>query len=345
MKKLTFLAVVTLLMTCGGCTNSTACDFKNWNDCESLTAFKTYMDDITNPKSKNFVPVQDRVATFDMDGTFYAELNPTYLEYNLLCYRALDDNNYQAADDVKQIATEIRQKIKEGEAHPSGYTLKHATAQAKAFAGMNLEQFDAYVKTFLGKQSDGFENMTYGQAFYKPILDVFDYLKKYDFTTYVVTGSDRFIARALVCDALSFPSDHVIGMDTTLVATNQGDVDGLDYDFSKDDELLRGDDLLIKNLKMNKVTAITKEIGKQPILAFGNSSGDCAMLNYAMTNKKYKGKAFMLVADDETRDYGNTKTGDELAKKWKDSGYQVVSMKNDFKTIYGENVVKTSLAK
>lgn len=344
MKKILVLTVLLGLCMTGCNTSSTDNNFKNWNQCESLTAFKTYIEDITNPKSEHFVPVKDRIATFDMDGTFYAELNPTYLEYNLLMYRALDDENYQAPDDVKQVASEIRTQIKEGHAHPSGYSIKHAVAQAKAFAGMNLKQFETYVKTFLGKASEGFENMTYGQSFYKPILDVFDYLKKYDFTTYVVTGSDRFITRALVCDALDIPSDHIIGMDTTLVATNQGETDGLDYVFEKDvDEVLRGDSLLIKNLKMNKVTAITKEIGKQPILAFGNSDGDCSMLNYALSNKDYVGKSFMLVADDETRDYGNTEKGNNLAKTWKEKGYQVISMKNDFKTIYGENVVKTHL--
>ena len=58
--------------------------FTLWNQCEALTALKDYVKDVTNPTSANFIPVEDRIATFDMDGTFVGELYPTYFEYNLL---------------------------------------------------------------------------------------------------------------------------------------------------------------------------------------------------------------------------------------------------------------------
>ena len=72
----------------------------------------------------------------------------------------------------------------------------HAQAAAKAYAGMTLAQFDAYVKAYAAKPANGFVGMTYGQSFYKPMLEVFDYLKANGFTNYVVSGSDRFICRA-----------------------------------------------------------------------------------------------------------------------------------------------------
>ena len=63
--------------------------FRLWNDCTSLTYLKEYVEDVTNPFSKNYIKPEDRIATFDMDGTFIGELYPTYFEYNLLEYRGL----------------------------------------------------------------------------------------------------------------------------------------------------------------------------------------------------------------------------------------------------------------
>ena len=130
-------------------------------------------------------------------------------------------------------------------------------------------------------------------------------------------------------------------MDVELKAVNQEGADGLNYVFTSDDMLVRTDKMLIKNLKMNKVTAIAKEIGKQPVLSFGNSSGDVSMHNFTIYNNKYKSEAFMLVADDEERDYGSVEKGEALKEKWKDSGFNVISMRDDFRTIYGDEVVKT----
>jgi ribonuclease BN (tRNA processing enzyme) len=77
------------------------------------------------------------------------------------------------------------------------------------------------------------------------------------------------------------------------------------------------------------------------VLSFGNSSGDVSMHNYTIFNNRYKSAAFMLIADDEERDYGNTEKVQPLKEKWEQSGYNVISMKDDFRTIYGDEVKKT----
>ena len=132
----------------------------------------------------------------------------------------------------------------------------------------------------------------------------------------------------------------MIGSDESLVATNQGDNDGLKYTFSKDDKLVTGGDFLIKNLKMNKVTVIEQEIGVQPVLAFGNSSGDEAMANYTINNNKYKTGAYMLCCDDLERENGNAEKADKMRASCEKNGYTAVSMKDDWTTIYGENVTR-----
>jgi hypothetical protein len=168
-----------------------------------------------------------------------------------------------------------------------------------------------------------------------------DYLQEHDFSVYVVSGSDRYICRELFEGMVDVPSDHFIGMDVALEASGQGDADTLDYTFQPGDELVRTDVMQVKNLKTNKVTAIMREIGQQPVLSFGNTSGDTAMHLYTISNNPYKALAFMLIADDDVRDYGHPEKADELRQKWEGLGFQVISMKNDFRTIYGENVKKT----
>ena len=316
--------------------------FTLWNQCEALTVLQDYVKDVTNPNSPNFIKGEDRIATFDMDGTFVGELYPTYFEYNMLEYRVLDDPAYKdiAPDDVKETAQEIRDFVRNGKKLPDHFDMKHAYAAAKAYSGMTLAEFDTYVKAYAALPANGFIGMTYGESFYKPMLEVFEFLKANGFTYYVVSGSDRFICRALV-ESIGIEPNRVIGMDVKLVSSNQGTEAGVDYTMDQKEDLVRTDELIIKNLKTNKVLQISQEIGKVPVLSFGNSSGDCAMHNYCMGNKTYKTATFMLVADDDARDHADLAEGAKREAKWRDAGYHIISMKNDFKTIYGPAVVKT----
>ena len=184
--------------------------------------------------------------------------------------------------------------------------------------------------------------MSYADSFYKPMLEVFDYLEANDFTFYVVSGSDRFICRSLV-ESLGIAPNRVIGMDVTLKSSNQN-TDGVDYTMLSNESIVRTDELIIKNLKTNKVKQIAQEIGKVPVLSFGNSSGDSAMHNYCMGNTKYKSAAFMLVADDDARDHADLAEGARRRVIWEASGYNIISMKNDFKTIYGPGVIKVDFS-
>ena len=179
--------------------------------------------------------------------------------------------------------------------------------------------------------------MTYGQSFYKPMLEVFDYLEDNGFTFYVVSGSDRFICRALV-EAIGIAPNRVIGMDVKLQSSGQNSEEGVNHTFDKEEDLVRTDQLIIKNLKTNKVLQISQEIGKVPVLSFGNSSGDSAMHNFCLSNSVYKTAAFMLIADDEARDHANREKALKLGDQWRDAGYHVISMRDDFRTIYGDNV-------
>ena len=354
MKKL-YLWMLVAFLSLGCCSVFTACSeeddteapvvkkeyFQSWNECDALTTLKRYVEDVTNPKSKNFISEEDRIVTFDMDGTFVGELYPTYFEYNLLEYRALDDPEYRdkAPEDVREAAQAIRDFVRTKKALPDHFDMIHARAAAKAYAGMTLAEFDAYVKAYAALPANGFTGMTYGQSFYKPMLEVMEYLQDNGFTYYVVSGSDRFICRSLV-ESIGIAPNRVIGMDVRLVSSSQGEEAGVNYTMRQKEDLIRTDELIIKNLKTNKVLQISQEIGKVPVLSFGNSGGDSAMHNYCLSNSKYRTAAFMLIADDDVHDHANREKALKLGEQWREAGYNVISMRDDFRTIYGQGVEK-----
>ena len=344
MTKRLLLAIVSCSAILIGCSkidlDTPSYFFTHWNSCEALTALQEYVQDVTNPFSANYIKPEDRIATFDMDGTFVGELYPTYFEYNLLEYRVLDDPSYKdkAPEDVRETAQEIRDFVRKGTKLPDHFDMKHAQAAATAYAGMTLAEFDAYVKAYAAKPANGFIGMTYGQSFYKPMLEIFKYLEAYGFTYYVVSGSDRFICRALV-ESIGIEPNRVIGMDIRLRSRSQGEEAGVDYTLDKYEDLIRTDELIIKNLKTNKVLQISQEIGKVPVLSFGNSGGDSATHNYCLSNS-LPSEAFMLIADDPERDHANREKALKLGEQWRQAGYHVISMRDDFKTIYGSSVQK-----
>ena len=338
--------LLTLVMTVAlfavpGSAEESGSVFSEWNpEAPALKALIEYVEDVTNEASPNYIPPADRIATFDMDGTLMGELYPTYLEVMLLTERILKDPSYQPDEEMLEFGRMTRDHALD-KSFPSDYDYRFSYHQAKAFAGMTLNEYADFITRFLVHEADGFEGMTYASAFYLPMVEVVEYLQDHGFKCFVVSGSDRFIVRTFIEGMLDIPYENIIGSDTALAARDQGDTDGIEYVFTGDDTLVRTDRLIIKDLKTNKVLQIAQEIGRQPVLSFGNSSGDVSMNNYALLNNRYRSAAFMLVADDEVRDYGNPAKHDELTEKWQGMGYQVISMRDDWKTIYGEEVKKT----
>ena len=300
-----------------------------------------YMEAITDESSPDYIPVEDRIAVFDFDGTLFCETDPNYFDYTLLVYRVTQDPEYKdkASDFEKEVAAKIQTLNETGEA-AKGLEVDHGRAVASSFAGMTFDEFYAYVDEFKKMPMPSYDGMTRGEGFYEPMLQIIDYLQAADFKVYVVSGTDRFIVRGICSGSLDLPASQIIGSDETIVATNQGETAGLDYVYTDEDELILGGDFLIKNLKMNKVTVIMQEIGQQPVLSFGNSTGDASMAEYVTSNNKYKSLAFMLCCDDTERENGNEAKAQKMYDLCEEFDWVPVSMKNDWTTIYGEGVTK-----
>ena len=315
--------------------------FQYWNkEAPALKALIEYVETVTDETSPDYIPPADRIATFDMDGTLCAELNPTYLEYYTLAWRILKDTSWEPDAEMLEFGRMLRDHALD-KSFPDHMDMLHAQHAAKAYAGMTLTQFADFITNCLVREADGFEGMSYANTFYVPMIEVVEYLQDNDFKVFICSGSDRFLCRTYIEGVLDIPYEQIIGMDVAVEATNQGDTDGLEYVYTSEDNIIRTDKLLIKNLKMNKVAQIVKEIGRQPVLSFGNSGGDVSMHNYTIFNNRYKSAAFMLIADNEELDYGSAEKVQPLKEKWEASGYHVISMRDDFRTIYGDEVKKT----
>ena len=307
----------------------------------AAASIQKYVKKVTNKQSKAFIPVKDRIAVFDLDGTIIGELYPSYFEYMMFIHRALYDETYQAPEDMKEFASALEEGIKTGNM-PDDNERLHAKYAGLAYKGMTPAQLKAYTREFMKSKADGFTNLTRGDAFYKPMVSLVKYLTDNDFTCYIVSGSDRNVVRGIIKGTLPITVNHVIGMSYNIVASGQGDTDGLEYVYSNDDNAILGGDLLIKTIKMNKVSTIAQEIGKVPVLSFGNSSGDVSMAQYVENNTKYEGKAYMVLCDDLSREHGNMQKADAMRATCEERGFETISMRDDFKTIYGDNVKITN---
>ena len=360
-KILTLIATVMLLVVGGLYVNSTRNNNNNttqesvapvkqeeisylslWNDdAKAKIELENYMKAITDENSADFIPVENRVAVFDLDGTLFCETDPIYFDHMLFMHRALEDPNHTPSEFELEVVKEVQKFIDTGE-YPEGLDNLHGQGVATAFAGMSVKEFYEYVKEFGKTPSPGYNNMNRGDAFYLPMVEIIDYLQNNDFKVYIVSGTDRLIVRGAM-QGLSFfhiPNNQIIGSDELLVAPNQGDTDGLDYVYTAEDELTLAGKFIIKNLKMNKVTVIAQEIGMQPVLSFGNSSGDYSMANYTVNNNPYRSLAFMLCCDDTVRENGNEAKAQKMQEACEKNGWIAISMKNDWKTIYGDEVTR-----
>ena len=315
-----------------------------WTDsAPAKTQLQSYMAQITNKNSKDYIPVSDRIAVFDLDGTLCCETDPVYFDHELLVYRVFGDPNYvnKASNFEKAVAGKVVEFALTG-VYPEELSNEHGQAIASAFSGMTVDEFLAYVKAFSETPMNGYTGMKKGDAFYQPMVQIINYLQQNGFTVYIVSGTDRLILRGLVDGKLPVPPRQFIGSDETMVARNQNGQDGLTYQFSNADSLVLGGDFIIKNLKMNKVAVISQEIGQQPVLSFGNSSGDYSMAKYVTTNNKYKSLAFMLCCDDTVRENGKLSSAEKMYNKCNENGWVPISMKNDWTTIYGPGVTRNA---
>ena len=306
-------------------------------DSEAARELIDYVNDVTDEESENFIPEEDRIAVFDVDGTLTCETFYTYYDTMMFIEYCLKDHPERVSDELKAVAAAIQ----------PGYVADEALARnfAKAYAGMTPDELFDYATEFGQKNTSSFNNMKYSDCAYLPMVEVVKYLYENGFTIWAISGTERTTARAVMANSPYseyIDRGHVIGTDFEVKEKGYEDIaSNMDFKYAEGDELVFTGGFIQKDLNANKVIYIEREIGKRPVLAFGNSGSDTSMMNYTIDSKnKYPAKAFMVVADDSVREWGR-QDWNEKSGEYRSMGYVPVSMKNDFVTIYKEGITRS----
>ncbi|HCB93938.1 MAG TPA: haloacid dehalogenase-like hydrolase [Selenomonas sp.] len=318
----------------------TAADFQYWRaDSPALKEITSFVEDAINPYSSKYIPPEDRVATFDMDGTFYCETAPYYFQEMMFLYRALEDKSYTPDKQMVAFAETIKPKLMNKTGLTPAENKKLLAYLTKAYQGLTPEEYRAVVRKFMETEENGLTNLKRGEAFYLPMVEVISYLGNNGFTVYIDSACGIDTTRELVAGVIPIPFDHIAASDFVYTSTGLGKDKPVDhfYDRFKEKIVISGAQLK-ENGKTEKIFAILNQIGKTPVLAFGNSMGDSGMLEYTLQNSKYDTRAFYVLCDDTERELGNLKKAESGKKTALERGWNTISMKDEFKTIYGDNV-------
>jgi len=294
----------------------------SWNEGTSKSNIFNFVKQTTDSKSPDFIPVKERIAVFDNDGTLWSE-RPVYFQL----YFAMDRvkslapshpewNNIEPFKSV--LADDIAGVMKSGE--HGLLEIVNAT-----HSGMDVETFQSMVEEWLQAAKHPTMKRPYTDLIYQPMMELIRYLESNEFKVYIVSGGGIDFMRSFVPQMYGIPEEHIIG--------SNGKVHYEKGKIIKDDEINFIDD------KETKPVAIYYTIGKRPVAAFGNSDGDFAMMLYTEANKNYKTLQLYVHHTDEKREFAyDRKSHIGKLDKGLDYGlknnWTIVDMKNDWKVIY-----------
>ncbi|MFT4039433.1 MAG: HAD family hydrolase [Thermomicrobiales bacterium] len=305
----------------------------SWNEGPRKTAILQFVAAATNEATTAFVPVPDRVATFDMDGTLWVEM-PLYTESTFTV-----DRIAQLAPDHPEWATtepfatlERRDFAEMAKLTPDQW----AEVMTASVAGVTVQDYETAAAMWLASAKHPRFEKLYTDLVYQPMLEVMAYLRANEFRTFIVSGSGQMFMRSFAEHVYGVPPEQVIG--TTYVTTYQMGNDGAPV-------IVIDDVMLVNDNLGGKPEDIQLFIGRRPAAAFGNSTGDQQMLEW--TGAGDRATLMMLVHHtDAEREYAYGPAGDlpdtgigtftdALLDEADAKGWYVISMKDDWKTIFG----------
>ena len=312
---------------------STTETLPSWNDGPAKQAIVDFVKATTDTSSPDFVPPEERIATFDQDGTLWVE-HPMYSQvvYCLDRVPALVKAKPELAN-VEPFKT-VLSGDREAMAKLSTHDLEKILFAT--LTGMTVDTFNAEAKKWTEEAKDGRWKRPYTDLTYQPMQEVLSYLRANDFKTYIVTGGGQDFVRVYSERVYGVPPEQVVG---SAGSTKYS------YDQEGKPILTKEPKLLLNDNDAGKPEGIHLMIGRRPIAAFGNSTGDEQMLEYTGAGEGLRLKMLVL-HDDADREYAygpaqglpDTKVGtftQDLYDEAKKDGWVVISMKNDWKRIFG----------
>jgi phosphoglycolate phosphatase-like HAD superfamily hydrolase len=305
---------------------ATAADpLPSWTEGRAKQSIVDFVQRVTSPGGKDFVPEPERVAVFDNDGTLWAE-QPFYFQLVFALDRvkalAAKHPEWKEKEPFKSaLAGDLKGVLAGGE---------HALVELvmATHAGMTTEEFEQVVKNWIATAKHPRFNRPYTECVYQPMLELLVYLRANGFKTWIVSGGGIEFMRPWTERVYGIPPEQVVG---SSIKTKFELRDGKPV-------LMRLPEVNFIDDKAGKPVGINQHIGRRPIAAFGNSDGDFQMLEWTTTGS---GPRFGLIVhhDDAKREWaydrkssiGKLDRGlDEAPKR----GWLVVSMQRDWKFIF-----------
>ena len=327
----TAVAVSLLVLPTEAQVQTTSGPLASWNDGPAKDAILDVVRAITDQSSKDFVQPEDRVATFDQDGTLWVE-HPLYTQamfaFDRVHELAPQHPEWQSREAFKAVLTNDLEAV----AH---FTERDwAEIVFATHAGMSQAAFREIAGQWLATAKHPKFKRHYTDLVYQPMREVMDYLRASGFKTYIVTGGGQDFVRAYSQRVYGIPPEQIVG---SSIATKYEVVGGKP-------ELIRLPKLFFDDDHAGKAIGIDLFIGKRPYAAFGNSTGDREMLEWTGAGAGARLKV-LIHHDDAQREYAygpadglpGTKVGtfdQSLADEAKSRGWTVISMKNDWKRIF-----------
>lgn len=297
----------------------------SWNEGQTKSSILNYIAQVTDANSANFVPVADRIATFDNDGNLWSE-QPAYFQL------------FFAMDRVKAMAEERpewknEQPFKaalEDDMKALVATGEHGLLELvmATHSGMTGEDFSTTVKNWLQTSRHPRFDQPYTALVYQPMLELLQHLRDNDFKVFIVSGGGIDFMRVWTEEVYGVPPDQVIG--STIKAS---------FDYNNGKPVIRKiPELNFIDDKEGKPVGIYQHIGKKPIFASGNSDGDLQMLQYTDSNS-YPNFQLYLHHTDSIREWAYDREShigrlDKGLDEANEKGWTVINMKDDWKVIY-----------
>jgi len=333
-RRLPWLALATLLVLIGTSTRVEADvdPLASWNEGPAKRTIVEFVKATTTQGSPDFVPPAQRIATFDQDGTLWVE-HPMYSQV-MYC---LDRVPAVVRAKPELANVEPFKTVLSGDREAIAKLPKEDLIQilAATLTGMSVDEFGAEARKWLDTAKDPRWKRPYPELTYLPMQEVLEYLRQNGYQTYIVTGGGQDFVRVYSEKSYGIPPEQVVG---TAGGTKYGyDANGVPF-------LTKEPKLLLNDNDAGKPEGIHLMIGRRPIAAFGNSTGDQQMLEYTKASAGRR-LAMLVLHDDAKREYAYgpaqglppTHVGaltqalyDQAAKQ----GWVVISMKDDWKRIF-----------
>lgn len=297
----------------------------SWNEGNTKTAIIDFVNRVTEKDSPDFVPVADRIATFDNDGNLWSE-QPLYFQLVFALDRVKELSSAHPEWEQKQPFKAVLEDDMEAVLQSGMHGLLELVMASHA--GMSVVDFDSIVNNWLSTARHPRFNRPYTELVYQPMLELLDFLRDNDFKVFIVSGGGIEFMRAWVPRVYGIPSERIIGSSIKTI-----------FEYADGSAIIRRlPEIDFIDDKQGKPVGIHKFIGKKPIFASGNSDGDLQMLQYTASNTL---PSFMLYLHhtDEQREWAydrNSHIG-KLDKGLEEAGargWTVIDMANDWKLVY-----------